>query len=189
VWAALVIVAACYREAKPPAPPFAGRAIEQVPAAEVLEYARRVPFMGISGDSQRLMLGTCPADCRYGPLAHIEPASRSYELGDEALGAGRMLARVVNLDTIAYPKLNLGPRDTVYWWVDGTGGRLRSVLVSSRPEVPPLVVGFRRVAHPEQRKGFRWRQAQARFGWSETDEGLWVACDWAECCQTGESLQ
>ena len=188
VWAltAVAMAAACYRELKPDAPPFVGQSIEQIPRATVLEYARRIPYMEISGDSQRLMLGTCPDDCRYGPRAHIDPASRSYELNDASLTSGRMLARVINVDTIPYPKLNLGPQDTVYWWVDGVGGRLRSVLVSSRPEPPLVGTGFRREAHPEQRKGFRWRQAQARFGWRDTDEMLWVACDWAECCRTDE---
>lgn len=188
-WVALAVTAACYSELKPEPPPFAGQPIEQVSRATVLEYARRVPYIEISGDSQRLMLGTCPGDCRYGPLAHIDPASRSYELGDAALAAGRLLARVINVDTIAYPKLNLGPQDTVYWWVDGSGGRLRSVLVSSRPDVPPLVTGFAREAHPEQRKGFRWHQAQARFRWRDSDEALWVACDWAGCCRTDEAFQ
>ena len=190
-WGALIVgvAAACYREVKPEPPPFVGQPIEQVPRATVLEYARRVPYMEVSGDSQRLMLGTCPADCRYGPRAHIDPASRSYELQDEAFNAGRLLARIVNVDSIDYPKLNLGPQDTVYWFVDGTGGRLRSVLVSSRADVPPLVTGFSRTAHPEQRKGFRWRQAQARFGWRDTDEALWVACAWSECCRTEESIQ
>ena len=185
----VLVAAACYRELKPEAPPFVGQSIEQVPRATVLEYARRLPYMEISGDSQRLMLGSCPTDCRYGPRAHIDPASRSYELDDAALSSGRLLARVINVDTIPYPKLNLGPQDTVYWWVDGVGGRLRSVLVSSRTDVPLVITGFRREAHPEQRKGFRWRQAQARFGWRDTDETLWVACDWAECCRTDDGLQ
>ena len=187
-WVALAVAPACYRETKPPAPPFEGP-IEQASRATVLEYARRVPYMEISGDSQRLMLGTCPADCRYGPRAHIDPAARSYEAGDDALTKGHMLARLINADTVDYPKLNLGPQDTVYWWVDGTAGRLRSVLVSSRPDVPPLVLGFAREAHPEQKSGFRWRQAQARFVWRDTDEMLWVACSWAECCRTDEALQ
>lgn len=183
---ALLAAAACYREVKPDAPPFVGQPIDQVPRATVLDYARSVPYMEVSGDSQRLMLGTCPDNCRYGPRAHIDPASRSYELNDAALSGGRILARVINVDTIPYPKLNLGPQDTVYWWVDGSGGRLRSVLVSSRPDVPFVVMGLSREQHPEQRKGFRWRQAQARFGWRDTDEMLWVACDWAECCRTAE---
>lgn len=187
-WMALLVVAACYREVAPEPPSFS-QPIDQAPRDRVLEYARRVPYLEISGDSQRLMLGNCPNDCRYGPLAHIDPASRSYEFNETALRAGRVLARVINVDTIAYPKLNLGPRDTVYWWVDGARGALRSVLVSSRPEAPPLVLGFRREAHPEQRKGFEWRQAQGRFYWRDADEMLWVACAWAECCRTDEALQ
>lgn len=186
-WIGLVVVAACYREVAPEPPAFARQPIEQVSRATALEYARRVPFLQIAGDSQRLMMGNCPTDCRYGPLARIDPASRSYGLDDAALTAGRMLARVINVDDIPYPKLNLGPRDTVYWWVDGAGGRLRSVLVSSRPDVPPLVMGFVREGHPEQRKGFTWRQAQARFRWRDSDEMLWVACDWAECCRTDDA--
>lgn len=184
--AAVATSAACYRELKPDPPPFVGQSIEQIPRGTVLDYARRVPYMPISGDSQRLMLGACPDDCRYGPRAHIDPASRSYEMNEASLNGGRILARVINMDTIPYPKLNLGPQDTVYFWVDGVGGRLRSVLVSSRLETPLVVTGFRKEAHPEQRNGFRWRQAQGRFLWRDTDEMLWVACDWAECCRTDE---
>jgi hypothetical protein len=186
----LTLVFACRPgEPEPPAPPFEGQPIEQVDREVVLQYARQLPYVPISGDSQRLMLGTCPANCRYGPLAHIDPVRGAYAHDSAEQRAGRLLARVINVDTIPYPKLNLGPRDTVYWWVDGARGRQRSLLISTRRDVPPLELGFRREPHPELTKDFHWRQAVARFLWRDRDEQLWVACSYAECCRTDESFQ
>jgi hypothetical protein len=187
--AALAAAAACDKgEARPAPPPFAGQALEVVARDSVLAYARRLPYVFVAGDSQRLMLGSCPADCRYGPLARIDPVAGGFRLDSASLGRGWLLARVINADTVPYPKLNLGPRDTVYWWVDGSRGRLRSLLVSSQPGAELAVRGFRVHPHPELDRRFRWRQAQARFLWSETDEALWVACDWAQCCRLDESF-
>ena len=62
-------------------------------------------------------------------------------------------------------------------------------LESFRAEVPPLVLGFRRERHPELGKDFHWRQAQARFLWRDTDEMLWIACAYTECCRTDDLLQ
>lgn len=187
MWCLVLMGMGCREgESGPPAPPFAGQPLEQTPREAVLAYARGLPYRAVSGDSQRLMLGTCPENCRYGPLANIDPVAGSFLLDSADLGTGRILARVINRDTIAYPKLNLGPRDTVYWWVDATRQQFRSVLVSSRPDAPPLVLGFRREQHPELGKEFHWRQAQGRFLWRDTDEMLWVACAYAECCRTDE---
>jgi hypothetical protein len=176
-------------ERAPAEPPFSGQPIDQAPRAAVLDYARAQRYVQVSGDSQRLMVGAFP-DARYGPRAHIDPVSGGFKQGDSAsLGRGRVLARVINVDTISYPKLNLGPQDTVYWYVDGSGGRLRSILISTRPDSRPLIKGLRRERHPENGKDFKWRQAEARFMWSDTDEQLWVACDVWDCCRTDEALQ
>lgn len=191
-WGAIVIAVfaiGCDRgEAAPAEPPFAGEPIDRAPRAAVLDYARAQRYVAVSGDSQRLMLGTFP-DARYGPRAHIDPVSGGFKQDSAARGRGRLLARVINVDTIPYPKLNLGPRDTVYWWVDASGGRPRSILVSSRGDAQAVIRGFVRESHPEYGKGFKWRQAEARFLWRDTDEMLWVACDIWDCCRTDESLQ
>jgi hypothetical protein len=188
VCAVLAGVVGCQRgERAAEAPPFAGQPIDQAPREAVLAYSRAQHYVPVSGDSQRLMLGTCPADCRYGPRAHIDPVAGGFLQDSASRSAGRVLARVINVDTIAYPKLNLGPQDTVYWWVDGSGGRERSVLVSTRPDSRPLILGFRREQHPEvSGEAFKWRQAEARFRWRDTDEALWVACDVFECCVTDQ---
>jgi hypothetical protein len=191
VSAALAGFVACRPgEVQPAPPPFRSGPIEQVPRAQVLEYARRVPFVPVSGDSQRLMIGSYP-NSRYGPLAHIDPAKGSFQFDEKALSEGRILARVINVDTIDYPKLNLGPRDTIYWWVDrrGPNGGFRSVFVSSRLDAALRVTGFRRERHPELGADFRWKQAEGRFLWRDTDEQLWIACVWAECCRSDEALQ
>src|SRR6059036_3689103 len=96
-------------EVAPPGAPFGSTSIETVDRATVLRYARSQQFVPVSGDSQRLMLGaSCPGDCRYGPLAHIDPVAGSFLLDSAKLAEGRILARVVNVDTVPYPKLNLG---------------------------------------------------------------------------------
>lgn len=179
-------------EAPPQAPPFAGTAIESVDPAVVLAYARAQNFVPVSGDSQRLMLGaSCPETCRYGPLARIDPVAGTFLLDSAQLAAGRILARVVNADTIAYPKFNLGPRDTVYWWIDRPqeGGGYRSVLISSRPGAKVAYDSLRIHPYPDRAAGFQWKQAQARFLWRDQDEGLWIACAVSQCCRTdGETL-
>lgn len=175
----------------PPPPPFGGTAIETVDRAAVLRYARSQQFVPISGDSQRLMLGaSCPADCRYGPLARIDPVAGSFLLDSARLAEGRILARVVNFDTLPYAKLNLGPADTAYWWVDRRGGEgggsYRSVLISSQPEAKLVFQPLAIHPYPGRAPDFQWRQAQARFLWGDRDEALWVACAVTQCCRTEE---
>jgi hypothetical protein len=176
-------------ESAPPSPPFAGTAIEEVDRAAVLAYARAQNFVPISGDSQRLMLGTkCPESCRYGPLARIDPVAGSYLLDSGQLAEGRILARVVNADTIGYPKFNLGPRDTVYWWIDRHPGGYRSVLISSRPDAKLAYDSLRIHPYPDRAAGWQWKQAQARFLWRDQDEALWIACAVSQCCRTDEEI-
>ena len=178
-------------ESPPAAPPFAGTRIEEADRAAVLAYARAQKFVPISGDSQRLMLGTsCPEGCRYGPLARIDPVAGTFMLDSAQLAAGRIVARVVNADTMGYPKFNLGPRDTVYWWIDGrpNGGGYRSVLISSRDDAKLAVDSLRIHPYPDRQAGFSWKQAQARFLWRDQDEALWIACAVSQCCRTDEGI-
>jgi len=186
-WCAVVALGCHPVEPAPAPPPFSGQPVDQVPRGTVLDYGRAQKYVAISGDSQRLMIGTFP-QATYGPRAHIDPVAGGFRQDSTSLRAGRLLARVVNDDSIAYPKLNLGPRDTVYWWVQETRGQLRSILISTRADAQTLVKGFRVESHPENGKDFKWRQAEARFVWSDRDEELWVACQIWECCRTDEIL-
>src|SRR6476620_7755796 len=73
-----------------------------------------------AGDMQRLMIGECPDSCHYGPRVMIQPEKRSHQNRATSLSErpGRIIARIINLDALEYPKLNLGPLDTVYWAVE-----------------------------------------------------------------------
>ena len=145
-----------------------------------------------AGDEQRLMVGTtCPpwaggGNCTYGPLVRIEPQIGSYLIPDStALASGRVIARVITVDS-QYPKLGLTAGKITYWWVDrrGPSNSWRSVLVSSDSTVA-LVHNDSLELHPAYSQGhtYTWRQALARFAWSETDEKLWSTCTNGYCCK------
>jgi hypothetical protein len=179
-----------------PAPPDSVRAaVAKGDFVPVAEYARTLPYDTLrgSGDRQRLMVGTrCDpgskeSNCRYGALATIEPWRDAHRIPDTLdLARGRVVARLMTADS-AYPKLNLWPGDTTYWWVDrgGEGGDWRAVLVSSNPRRPPVIRD-----HADWHQSERgsppphvWRQSIARFAWSDRDEGLWITCLAWGCCQ------
>ncbi len=165
-----------------PPPPFAG-GIDRASPEEVLRYARSLQFddRAGAGDRQRLMLGTCPADCRYGPLARIEPQVGAHALADSGVASGRIVARLVNEDDQPYPKLFLEARDTTYLWVDSTDGAWRARFISTRAGGKVRPAKLTREYHPERTR--RWLQAVARWDWREADEQAWVTCG-EGCCKT-----
>jgi hypothetical protein len=182
-----VVLGGCRRGPPPtPSPPFETD-INSTPHDEVLRYAQSLEYDTVygAGDRQRLMLGRCPADCRYGPLVRIEPERGTAALDVKDLARGRIIARIINEDpTVGYPKLRLLPRDTVFWWVDRVdrdkkSGRSLFVstrdTASSRQEPGPLVF--------TEHRGYQWRQAIARWVWSDADEGSWSACSKNGCCR------
>lgn len=156
--------------------------IEGASPKEVGEYVSRLTFdmREGSGDRQRLMVGKCPS-CRYGPLASIEPEEGSWLLKEEEVSSGRIVARIINADTVGYTKLNLLPLDTTYVWVDQRNGEWRSVLVPASPKGKAVVHKLRYEHHPERKP---WRQAMARLDWREDDEQAWVTCGQYHCCRT-----
>jgi hypothetical protein len=164
--------------------------------AGVVAYARTLPYDTLrgSGDRQRLMLGTrCSpwekgSDCRYGPLVTIQPEHDAHRIPDTLdLARGRVVARVTTADS-AYAKLNVWPNDTTYWWMDRVGRKWRAVLLSSNPE-HPAVIDTNAVWHPSERGGPAvWRQAIARFAWSDRDESLWATCLAWGCCSLGDEI-
>jgi hypothetical protein len=75
------------------------------------------------GDKQPLMINPpCPATCRYGPLATIQPEIHSHLYEDEEMKQGRIIARFFldSAETTSYPKLGLVPKGITYWWVQRT---------------------------------------------------------------------
>lgn len=199
--AALVLLPACiekdqYAGSLAPPPEAVREAAMKGDFALVAAYARTLPYDTLhgSGDRQRLMLGTRCApwskdsNCRYGPLVTIEPERDSYRIPDTLdLARGRIVARLITADS-AYAKLNVWPNDTTYWWVDRPQGarQWRAVLLSSRPD-RPAVIDTNAVWHPSVPGGRGvWRQAIARFEWSDNDEELWVTCLILGCCRLGD---
>jgi hypothetical protein len=138
------------------------------------------------GDDQRLMRGTCPGNCSYGPRAKIQPHRAASYLTEADRDSGVVIARIINLDTLAYAKFNLHPRDTVYWWVGRRRGELVSVFISSargaRPWVSDLAI--------DEHQNAPYRQPLARWLWDDRDELTWGTCDGGRCCRsTGLPLQ
>lgn len=193
--------------AAPPADVRAGAAKGDF--APVVAYARTLEYDTVAGagDRQRLMVGRrCPpwapgGDCRYGPLARIEPQSHAHQIPDTFdLAAGRVVARIITTDS-AYRKLNLRANDTTYWWVDRPGGRegnWRAVFLSSDPGVHPVIVtnarlwhlaGRRSAERPYTERRYSWGHASARFVWSERDEAVWATCTMYGCCQSADDLR
>jgi len=152
----------------------------------VLAVARRGDYDASHGvgDYRRLMVGSCPA-CVYGPHVKLHPARGAWRFDSTELAEGRFLARLINMDADSYPKFNLAPHDTVYWWVDrrGPGGTWRSVYVSS---VLTVALKTDSLYHEPHLRGTSppWGRTLARFVWKDTDEALWVACDMTGCCRS-----
>lgn len=174
-----------------PPPPFAS--IDSVSRDEFLKYARTLTYDGRTGvsDSQALAVARpdrptpkCPADCVYGPVASVHPEVGAIGLTDADLRVGRVIGRVVNADTLPYEKFNLGPRDTVYVWVDqanGSAARLISTdaarFEASRKKVVRMTIEGPH--EPSQ----RYAQSTARFLWAAEDEQLWISCSTGSCCR------
>lgn len=132
------------------------------------------------GDEQRLMVGTCPGNCRYGPRAQIQPHRAASSLTEADRETGVVIARIVNLDSLAYAKFNLHPRDTVYWWIGRRHGELKSVFISSYPGARPWVSDLV-IDNHESRPYY---QSIARWIWDDKDELAWGTCYGGGCCRS-----
>jgi len=156
--------------------------IDSAPRSAVLSYARSLNYDtrdGV-GDFRRLMVGSCPR-CIYGPHVFLRPEHGAAALQRAMLAQGRVVARLTNNDSIGYPKFNLAPLDTVYWWVDSVRTGFRSVYVSSNPARALVTDSLFIIHHP----GYSpWALTLARFLWRDTDEALWIACDMTGCCKS-----
>lgn len=137
------------------------------------------------GDEQRLMVNPpCPASCRYGPLAKIEPAKGAHDYSDGELKQGRIIARLfVRPGETGYPKLALVPGDTTYWWVqkDATGRGGRSVFISHATVGNRLVMTRPRALMVEEYPLGTFKRAIAGWYWLEEDETAKGTCGSATC--------
>lgn len=171
-----------------PAPPFGS--IDQASHAEILAYARGLRYDTRTGvaDSQALAVANhpgakCPDECRYGAVASIHPEVGTLGMGEVELKAGRVIARIVSADDKPYEKFNLGPRDTVYVWVDAASGA-RARLISTDPErFGQSKKDVRMHVEPPHAQEQRYAQSTARFIWVDSDEHLWVSCQVNGCCR------
>jgi hypothetical protein len=142
------------------------------------------------GDEQRLMvIGSGPGtglpcagnpdhNCRYGPLAKIEPVMGSQTYTDSALGEGRIIARMFLRDgeTESYTKFGLAPGDTTYWWVH-TGKDSSYFVRDSSGNLAAVGRPLERTPHPEA-----FQQALARWIWDPNDERSNGTCG-SSCCK------
>lgn len=211
----MLIVAGCGGQApprRPPPPPsrpslppptkapaavqgaFKGR-IDTATRAQILTYAHALAFDSSSGasDIQRLEISGPNGGPHYGPLVRIEPEFGAVGLTRGELAEGRIVARMVNYDKRAYPKLGIPPHGTAYFWMDSTatgqwraiyipdnktGALLKRVTETHTPKSgPPIRDSV--IVHLNPDSIFRSR---AKWLWSNADEGTWTSCTMTGCC-------
>jgi hypothetical protein len=146
-----------------------------------------------AGDEQRLLVvgqggSPCPDNskrmCRHGPLARIEPLKNAHKFLPEHLQEGRIIARLsITNGQEGYPKLNLAPGHKTYWWVqrDPSGSGGRSVYVSDSLAAGTLWVSKPRELEARNVPEGTFKQALARWLWSEDDETAKGTCGSASC--------
>jgi len=174
-----------------PKPPSGGPAVMSLAAAtDGADSVRRVlarmradtgyeSAPGLS-DDQRLMVGTCLARCSYGPRAMIQPHRATFYTREAPRDSVVIIARLINVDTIAYRKFNLHARDTVYWAIGTSRGEQVSIFYSSAPGARPYYSNLEIEDHYQS----AYRQATARWIWSDHDELAWGTCFGGRCCRS-----
>ena len=197
--AALAVAsAACYRPGT-----VQGRLLAPCPAnaapsdtAQLHACIAKLTFdtLPAAGDEQRLLVrndgpgAACHDDssdstCRHGPLAKIEPVVKAHKRNNAQLAEGRIIARMYLRDgeTEAYPKLGLSPSDTTYWWVQRTSATT-AVSRLVRVAGDSAVVSEQQEIEIESHLPGSFKQALARFIWSEADEQTQGPCG-SGCCR------
>jgi hypothetical protein len=141
-----------------------------------LGRARRFDSLRARTDEQALM-GLRGA---AGPRAAIQPERGTFRATRQMLASGYVVGRMINLDSLAYPALNLGARDTVYWFVDSTAAGWRATFVSSRAGVKPVSHRMELESHPDQKH----LEPAARWVVESTGAAIpWVTCTEGGCCK------
>ena len=162
--------------------------IDATTRARIEAQIKTAAFDAVTGaaDERPLTVGVCP-DCGPGPRARIEPETTSYRIPIDSVYAGRIVARMVNLDkTQGYRKYGLPPGGTVYWYVDRGPNGLRSILYPDPAAggTPSVVVDTLIIDDHRGAKHF-WKQSLARWIYSDTDDGGWAVCTETGCCRVG----
>jgi hypothetical protein len=199
-----ITVGVCACHEGTPGPSQFSTPYDSTPPDTLLAYINSLHFdqREWAGDAQRLMLGTCPQSCRYGPLVRIEPERRAHRnsAADLEHRQGRNIARMINTDPIAYPKFNLAARDTVFWAVSkvrpsrGDTAYGITMYISLRglrgTRSPAITYGKALVEkHSSYRdsssysSSFYPSQALAQWVWSDSDETKWGNCTDGGCCR------
>lgn len=167
-----------------PAPPFD---IDKATLDEVLRYARGLEYaahVGVS-DEQALAVANrdgalCPEECRYGPLARIQPEVGAVAVPDQDFRKGRIVGRMISQGPGDYDKLNLGALDTTYVWVRETDAGWQARFVSSSKARERASLTDRPFKPDESHPG-RYTRSAARWTWQAKDEGTWFTCG-TRCC-------
>jgi len=160
------------------------QAILAADSAPAISYTSAIPASEFDtapekSDQRRLMLGTCPNACRFGPFARIHPRVRSTSWSSARGDSGEVIARIIS--DSAYPKFNIHGRDTVYWWVGKRGRSQVSVFTSTAPGAKPLVSDLEVIPHGRE---FLQGIALARWLWNDVDDMTWGTCDGGACCRS-----
>ena len=153
--------------------------------AELRACVAKISFdtTDLVGDEQRLMVNPpCPASCRYGPLAKIEPAQGAHQYTPGQLRQGRIIARLsVRSGEKGYEKLALVAGYPTYWWVQrdaAEGGR--SLFISEATVGTRLVTQARALQVEEYPEG-AFTRAIAGWVWLDQDETAKGTCGSASC--------
>jgi hypothetical protein len=144
----------------------------------------------------------CPGDstasrrrCRYGPLAKIEPVIGGQRYSDSELMEGRIVAKlwIPRSEREGYPKYNLTPGDSTYWWVKTdangqTGTSLFIALENGRVVRPSNPRPLHREPYTQSgergnvyEKVSKYWRAAARWIWTLIDETAKVKCGSGSC--------
>jgi hypothetical protein len=156
----------------------------------IIDSTAGAPGMACPGDSKGSRLR-----CRYGPLAKIEPVIGGQQYSDAELMEGRIVAKlwIPGTETEKYPKYNLSPGDSTYWWVrtDSTrqGGISVFILQTGRVVMPSDSLPLHREPYREANlkgsgldyKVSKYWRAAARWIWSLIDETAKVKCGSGSC--------
>ena len=167
------------------APEAYGGDVDRDSRQDVIAYARTLGFADATGagDEQRLMVVADSVPGR-GPVVRVEPAVGVIVSGRDRLANGLVIARLINRDTVPYPSLGIGARDTTYWWADSVArGRWRALYFSSDPAIPPVELQL----HVERAADGQRHRVPASARWLVADEGErpWVTCGPNITCRTG----
>lgn len=166
--------------------------IDSVSSEQFRAYVRTLTFSvdTEAGDRQALMVGHYPDSARLGPVATILPEERAYQMSEEQLEHGQVIARISNESADSYPKLGLLPHATTYWWVeyDDHTKHGRSTFVTVGPDTSIVARAYRGLEVVSHHYNYRAVQPLARFIWTSVDDLAWGWCGWHCCRSTSQIL-